>query len=78
MRSALKKHGNSRGITIPPALLEQLGWTEGTQLDLEVKDGRLVAYPLAPTLDALLASFPDNYQAEEEDWGKDVGKEVIE
>ena len=77
MRAMLKKQGNSRGITIPPALLEALGWSEGTQLDLEVKGGKLIAYPLAPSLEKLLATVPEGHKAEEEDWGNDVGLEVI-
>ena len=44
MRAAIVRIGNSRGLRIPRALLEQCGI--GDAVDLSVEDGRLVLRPL--------------------------------
>lgn len=44
MRASIVRIGNSRGLRIPKALLEQLGI--GDSVDLTVEAGRLVVRPL--------------------------------
>ena len=41
----LRKHGHSVALTIPPTLLRELSADAGTQLNISVIDGRLVAEP---------------------------------
>lgn len=77
MRTTIKKHGNSRGFTIPPSALELLGWKEGTEVDVEIADGVLIVHPLAPSLEALLATVPAGYR-DTEDFTGDVGREDVE
>ncbi len=77
MRSTIKKHGNSRGLTIPPSALEQLGWQEGTEVDVEIVDGALYVFRLAPSLEAMLATVPNGYR-DTEDFADDVGREDVE
>ena len=44
MRASIVRIGNSRGLRIPKALLEQVGIAEA--VDLTVENGRLVVSPL--------------------------------
>jgi antitoxin MazE len=36
------KIGNSFGITLPPEFLKQVGLTQGDDVEIEVKDGRII------------------------------------
>ena len=45
MQTALRKMGNSVGMIVPKALLDELGAGVGTRLDVRVEDGRVVATP---------------------------------
>jgi len=78
MQTMIKKQGNSRGVIIPAALLQELGWSENTQVDLRVINGVLTITPLAPSLEAMLKGVPKGYREAEETWGADVGKEEVE
>jgi antitoxin MazE len=46
MQTALRKMGNSIGMIVPKAILQELGATAGTPMDMRVEDGRVVATPL--------------------------------
>jgi len=46
MRSALRKMGNSTGVIVPRPLLAALGASTGTELELSVENGRLIAAPV--------------------------------
>jgi AbrB family looped-hinge helix DNA binding protein len=37
-------------VTIPPEEVERLGWKEGTDLEVGIKDGKLVLKPKKSTL----------------------------
>ncbi len=78
MRSTIKKYGNSRGLTIPPSTLEQLGWKEGTEVDIEIANGALVILKLAPSLEELIATVPAEFRDTEEFGDDDVGRETVE
>lgn len=45
MITTLKKHGNSRALVISREMMEQLGITEDTPLELTVHDGTLRVTP---------------------------------
>ena len=45
MITTLKKHGNSRALVISREMMEQLGITEDTPLDVTVHDGSLRVTP---------------------------------
>ena len=46
MKSRIIRIGNSRGIRIPKLLIEQAGLTD--EVEIEVKNNRLVIAPVAP------------------------------
>jgi antitoxin MazE len=46
MQTALQKMGNSVGMIVPKAILQELGATAGTPMDMRVEDGRVIATPL--------------------------------
>jgi antitoxin MazE len=80
MRVAVQKWGNSLAVRIPRALAEEVGIERGSQVELAVEQGRLVAVPLRPrasryTLDELLAQVTDENVHDEVDFGPPVGKE---
>ena len=52
MRSALRKMGNSTGLIVPKAVLRAAGVENGTMLDLNVEDGRIIASPVSTELRA--------------------------
>lgn len=79
MRSRVQKWGNSLGLRIPKAFAEDTGVMAGSEVELEVQDGRLLVTPVArPTysLESLLADVtPENLHSEV-DLGEPVGNEV--
>ena len=46
MQTALRKMGNSTGLIVPRALLNEIGVTTGAAMNLRVEDGELIATPL--------------------------------
>lgn len=48
METTIVKIGNSKGLIIPKKLLSAFG--ESTQVDIKVKDGRLIITPLAENI----------------------------
>jgi antitoxin MazE len=46
MKSALRKMGNSTGMILPKPVLEELGVALGTEMDVVVENGRVVATPI--------------------------------
>lgn len=46
MQTALRKMGNSVGMIVPKALLNELGATAGTAMDVRIEEGRVVATPI--------------------------------
>lgn len=94
MELRFNKWGNSLGVRFPKVLTEMLGVAEGSSVDAQIIDGKLVISP-APldrlkalkgkyTLTELMAQVPEDYDpaADEEarDWrnAPAVGKEIIE
>ena len=63
MRTEVARWGNSLAVRLPRQVLEQTGIAEGTAVDLDVEDGRVVIRPAVPRygLDELLAGItPEN------------------
>ena len=46
MQSTLRKMGNSTGMIVPKAILDELGIASGTKLELSVEGGKVVAAPV--------------------------------
>lgn len=47
-RTRLVRIGNSRGIRIPKALMEQVGWAEADDVEIEAHDHQLLVRRLPP------------------------------
>lgn len=45
MQTALRKMGNSTGLIVPKALLNELGASAGTPMDIRIENGSVVATP---------------------------------
>ena len=63
MRTEIARWGNSLAVRLPRPITDRMSIAEGTAVELEVEDGRLVIRPSTPRfeLDELLAGItPDN------------------
>lgn len=80
MRSSIGKWGNSLALRLPRHVADQVGLTEGTNVDLEISDGVLKVTPARRTfkLSELLSGEPkrDQTSSTEVDWGKPTGDEA--
>lgn len=72
----VQKWGNSLGIRIPAALAKQIGLSEGTPIDLEVSEDKIVVRKKKYDLQSLLAEVTEDNIHKEIDTGKAVGKEI--
>jgi antitoxin MazE len=45
IQSTLRKTGNSIGLTLPKAIVDQLGLETGAKVELRVENGELIARP---------------------------------
>jgi antitoxin MazE len=50
MQTSLRKMGNSTGLILPKAMLDELGARSGTKIDLRVENGEFVARPVKRTV----------------------------
>ncbi len=79
MPATLHRWGNSVGLRAPRQLLDQLGWGEGSKVDLNVENRRLIIEPERRrrlTMAELLEGITPNDRPELVDWGPPVGCEV--
>ena len=81
MLAKIQKWGNSQGLRLTKNLLTEAQIQVGDEVELSVKRGTIVVSPAKQIrgrykLEELIARIPENYQNNEIDWGKPVGKEV--
>jgi len=79
--TTVQKWGNSLAVRIPVALARQLQVTDGSTVELEVRDGELVVRPANRerlSLSELLKSCKPSQLHGETDFGPDVGREIVE
>ena len=81
MLAKVQKWGNSQGLRLTKALLEEAGLNVGDEVRVSVRKGRIVVAPAARVrgkydLQTLLSGMPDGYQPEELSWGPRAGKEA--
>jgi antitoxin MazE len=69
--------GNSLGIRLPQALVQQVGWKEGALVSITIEDNKLILSSAKPkyTLEELLKDAKPELQHDEIDWGEPVGEE---
>jgi antitoxin MazE len=46
LQTTLRKMGNSTGLILPKAMLDQLGLASGAKIELRVENGEVIARPL--------------------------------
>ncbi|RXT00077.1 AbrB/MazE/SpoVT family DNA-binding domain-containing protein [Ammoniphilus sp. CFH 90114] len=61
----VQKWGNSLGIRIPKAIATKVGLEEGSEIDLDIEDGKIVIKRKPKSLDELLMQItPENIHKE--------------
>lgn len=79
--ATVQKWGNSLAIRVPKDLARKLQVSEGSAVDLELREGELVVRP-APrhslSLKRLLNECKPSQLHGETDFGPDVGREVVQ
>ena len=81
MQTKIQKWGNSQGIRFPKTILKEVDINIGDDVSITVHAGKIVVEPVNRVrgrydIRDLVAQLPDDYQAEEIDWGPPVGAEV--
>jgi antitoxin MazE len=81
MLAKIQKWGNSQGLRLTKNLLADAQLGVGDEVDISVKDGVMIVTPAKKIrgkhqIEDLVARIPENYQANEVEWGEPVGKEV--
>ena len=76
--SIVNKWGNSLGVRIPQPVANEVGFTVGTVVNVEVIDNKVVISPIKKKyqLDELLVGVTPEIIGGEYDWGEPVGLEV--
>ncbi len=77
----LKKWGNSQGIRVPKALLEESQISIDESVDISAKKGMIIIKPASKVkgkynLKDLIDQLPKDYKPDEIDWGTPAGKEA--
>lgn len=77
----VQKMENSDGIYFSKKMLEEAQMNVGDEVQVTIQNGRIIVETAAQAckridLQTLLAKMPEDYQPEELNWGKPVGKEV--
>lgn len=69
--------GNSLGIRLPQAIVQQMGLKQGDLLTISTEGNQIVLSPTKPryTLDELLQQVTPDQQHDEVDWGEPTGAE---
>ena len=81
MLTKLQKWGNSQGVRFTKAILGEARIRVGDQVKVLVRKGRIIVEPVRTVhgkydLKDLVSKIPEEYRAEESDWGPPVGKEA--
>ncbi len=81
MLAKIQKWGNSQGLRLSKAILEEARMNVGDSVDIEVKDGvlhitRTRKLSKKYRLEDLVAQIPEEHRSEEVSWGKPQGRET--
>jgi antitoxin MazE len=80
MQSRVRKWGNSIALRIPKIIVNEVGLTENSLVEMSIRDGQIVIKPVQTPqyrLDDLLAQITDDNLHGEIDTGIAVGREII-
>lgn len=79
MRARIQRWGNSLALRIPKPFAQEAGVHQGAEVELSVREGKLVAAPVRRrrfTLEGLLAGVRTESVHGAADFGRPVGREV--
>lgn len=81
MVTRVQKWGNSQGLRVPRAVLQELRIEVGDAVTVSVRGRKIVVEPVEKVrgrydLKKLVARMPKRYRVEELQWGPPVGKEA--
>ena len=81
MVTKVQKWGNSQGLRLSKQMLEEARISIGDDVDVSARDGVIVITPVRrirgkQSLKDLVSRIPENYESEEIDWGRPVGREA--
>ena len=81
MLGKIQKWGNSQGLRLTRALLQEAQINVGDEVSVSVQRGRIIIESVTRVrrkydLRELISKMPQEYQTEELNWGETVGKEV--
>ena len=80
MRTRVQKWGNSQGLRVTKALLDEAAIHVGDEVAVSARKGRIIVEPESGIQGrygprALVLKMPEEYRPEELDWGPPGGKE---
>jgi antitoxin MazE len=80
MQVQISRWGNSLGVRIPKDVARRAGLSEGSRVEIEAEDNRIVIVPSAPRyrLEDMLEGMTPEAMREAFDWGPDVGREAVD
>jgi len=80
MQVVLTRWGNSLGLRIPKAMTEKVGLMDGSRVEVQMEDDRIVISSPRPryVLADLLVGMTHDDMRDAFDWGDDVGREIVE
>ena len=72
--------GNSLGVRIPKSLAQQVGFSEGSHIRMEVEGNKVIISAVKPQyrLSDLLGDMSPDSMRDAFDWGDDAGRENVE
>ena len=81
MLTKVQKWGNSQGLRVTKALLDEAGIHVGDEVDVSARRGRIIVEPVSRirgryALKDLVSKMSEEYRPEELDWGPPAGKEL--
>jgi antitoxin MazE len=81
MVTKVQKWGNSQGLRVTRAILEEAQIGVGDEVKITVRRGQIIVEPVSRVrgrynLKKLVARIPKGYCGKELDWGTPVGKEA--
>ena len=82
MRTALRRMGNSSGIILPKAILDEVGARTGEEFDVTVSEGKIVAIRCEPKVragwaEAAARLATDGYEPAWPEFGNDGDAELF-
>jgi len=75
MQTVVQRWGNSLGVRIPKAYVEELELKNGSSVTIEQEEGRIIIMPKKNTLLQLLKEINEDNLPEKIETGVSVGKE---